>query len=72
MKRGEALLWTILGAFVGYELVAHFTQYRYGRTFSQIIKEGEHFRMLWLAVVIRVLVAASVVYLGLHLEDVVP
>jgi hypothetical protein len=72
MRRGEALLWTIVGAFVGYELVAHFTRYRYGRTFSEIIREGEHVRLLWLAVLIRVLVAAAVVYLGLHLEDVAP
>jgi hypothetical protein len=72
MRRGELVLLMIVGAFVGYELVAHFTHYRYGRSLSEIIKEGEHSKILALGIGLRVLVAAGAVYLGLHLEGVAP
>lgn len=71
-RRWELVLWTIIGAFIGYELVSHFTHYRYGRTLSEIIKEGEHSKILALAITLRVLVAVAMLYGLFHLEGIAP
>jgi divalent metal cation (Fe/Co/Zn/Cd) transporter len=68
VRSGELALYAILGAFLGYELVAHFTHYRYGRTLSAIIVAGDHSKILWLAVCARLAVFVGAVVLLLHLE----
>lgn len=67
-RTGELALYAILGAFLGYELVAHFTHYRYGRTLSAIIVAGDHSKILWLALACRALVIGGGIVVVLHLS----
>lgn len=68
VRAGELALYAILGAFLGYELVAHFTHYRYGRTLSAIIVAGDHSKILALALACRALVIGVGVVVILHLS----
>lgn len=58
------ILFVIIAAFIVYELVAHFVRYRGMLTLSAIVLLAEK---RW-GMPIRVLVAAAVVALGVHLE----
>lgn len=59
------ILMAIIAAFIAYEAVAHFVRHNVGmETLSRIILNAER-RWGW---PVRVLVAAAVIVLGIHLE----
>lgn len=65
----DAILYTIIGAFVAWEATAHFLLHNTrGHTLSNRVGWIERHGPLWLRILVRVLVAVCVIVLGLHLE----
>lgn len=65
----DPILYAIIALFVAWEGVAHFVLHNVtGHTLSNRIGWLEHRGPLWLQLVIRLIVAAAVIVLGVHLE----
>lgn len=65
----DFILYAIIAAFVAWEGVAHFVLHNVsGHTASNRIGWLEHRGPLWVQLIVRIIVGAAVVLLGVHLE----
>jgi hypothetical protein len=65
----DSILYAIIAAFIGWESVAHFVLHNVqGHTASNRVTWLEHQGPHWLQLLVRAIVAAAVLALGVHLE----